>query len=330
MQKTDTTTHRGARLCLSLILGLFGLFTVGCGDLLHIQTSPPADTLALPGEETPISIEEITGLPEHAPTVTIEERVIETGISADPLETPFSPTSDPTSGEGGLIDANPYIPEADILIMKPGDFSIVVSPFRISAYLEPDPNHLVDLRLVGEDGRTLSEKSIMVFPWEGATHATMVSLIEFEIPPGTMEAARMEISVNDEFGRPRAMNSIELILMSEGMPMRNYAESLKEEVVIQYPLDNTLIQGEALLLSGLVKVRSEKPLLIELITETGEVIGSSEAAVLLPEEGDYAIFATQVHYDISEPTWVRLVIRVPSARIPGTAYIKTRVLLLYP
>ncbi|MGD8458522.1 MAG: hypothetical protein PVF83_19265 [Anaerolineales bacterium] len=329
-------THPKSFPCFFLALGMIALLTAGCTEYLRIQSSPNAgnlpgqDTSPPTGEETPLSISDITGLPEHAPTVTVEERPIETSIGDASFETPPSITSEPAPAEDGPAVPAPYIPDADILILKPGDYSIMVSPFRLSAYLEPGFNHLVDLRLVGENGSVLVERSVRVFPWEGASHATMVAMIEFEIPDGSLEAARLEISTTDEFGRPKAMNSIELILMSQGESMRNYAESLKEKVVIQYPLENTLVQGDTLLLSGLVKSPSETPLSIELITETGEIIAASEAAVLLSEDSEYALFAAEVHYDITEPTWVRLVISVPADRIPGLAYIKTRELLLYP
>jgi len=51
---------------------------------------------------------------------------------------------------------------------------------------------------------------------------------------------------------------------------------------------------------------------------------------LIPEDSPYGLFAGEIHYTISKPTWVRLVIRVPGARIPGTAYIKTMEILLNP
>jgi hypothetical protein len=331
MRSARKPPHFRIHLCLFIGLGLVALSAAGCAELLRIQPlaaseNPPAqDTLIPPAEETPLSISDVTGLPEHAPTVTIEDRPIET-----PFETPPPPTLEPSPCSNNSAASAPCIPDADILIMKPGDFSIMTSPFRVSAYLEPGHKHVVDLRIVGEDGGALLEKSVKVYPWVGATEASMISLIEFELPPGATAAARLEISTSDEFGRPKAMNSIELILMSQGIPMRNYTENLKEKVVIQYPLEDSLIQGGTLLLSGLVKARSEKPLSVELIDETGEIIGASQAAVLLPEEGDYGLFATEVHYDISEATWVRLVISVPDVRIPGMAYIKTRELLLYP
>jgi hypothetical protein len=336
MRSFRKIAHRRNHFRLFITLGIMALLTAGCADVLRIQPLAARQnlstqaTLIPPIEETPLSILDVTGLPEHASTVTVGDISIETAISDAPLETPPPPTPEPTPCSNNPAATAPCIPDAEILILKPGDFSIMTSPFRVSAYLEPGHNYLVDLRLVGEDGSTLAKKSVMVLPWQGATKATMVSLIEFEIEPGMIEAARMEIGTRDEFGRPKAMNSIELILMSEGESMRNYAEILKERVVIQYPRNDTLIQGDTLLLSGLVKAPSEKPLSVELITETGEIVGASEAAVLLPEEGGYGIFATEVHYEVTEPTWVRLVISVPDARIPGMAYIKTRELLLYP
>ena len=340
MQKDNPTSHQRIRLWLIVSLGFISLLTAGCGEIFQFQTtssnetSPPQETIQeppiSPAEVTYTPLSEGTSVPEHAPTVTLEDRPIETGISDDPFETPFLPTSDAPSSDGGLIDLSPNISAADILIMKPGHLSMVVSPFRLSAHLEPDPNNLIDIRLVGEDGGVIMEKSVRVFPWVGATTVTLVTLIEFELPPGKLAAARLELSTNDEFGRPRALNSIDLILMTDGIAMRNYTENVKEKVVIQYPLATTRVEGGTLLLSGLVKAYSEKPLSVELIDETGEVIGSTKAAVLLSGEDEYGLFAAEVAYEIDEPTWARLVIRVPGARIPGAAYIKTRELLLNP
>jgi hypothetical protein len=307
------------------------LLMVGCADLLQLQpkeTTPAAtvinETFTSVAGQTLVPVSEVTGLPEHAPTITRAEVAVETGLSEDILQETSVP-DDPAP----LVDPNARFQEADIKILKPGSHSLLVSPFRVSAFLEPDPNYLIDLRLVGEDGRTLSEKTVMAVPWEGQSTVTMVTLIEFEIPTYT-ELGRLEIFVKDEFGRSRALNSIDVILLSEGTSMRNYAEKLQDDVAIHYPLLNSMVQGDTLLVSGLVRTPSEKPLELQLIDETNTIIGSTDAAVLLSEDSPYGLFAGEIHYAISKPTWVRLVIHVPGDRIPGTAYIKTMQVLLNP
>lgn len=316
-------------LCL-LMASCANFLRIQTNETIHTDTVIEATFTAVAGQ-TSVPISEVTNLPEHAPTITRVDVPVETGLSEDiPKETPVPTDPGAASNDPSiLIDPNARFQEADIKILKPGNYSFLTSPFRVSAFLEPDPNHLIDLRLVGEDGRTLLEKTVMAVPWEGQTTVNMVTLIEFEIPAYT-ELGRLEISVKDEFGRPKALNSIDVILLSEGETMRNYAEELTDEVAIHYPLLNSMIQGDTLLVSGLVKTTSEKPLELQLIDETNTIIGETDAAVLIPEDSPYGLFSGEIKYSISKPTWVRLVIRVSGARIPGIAYIKTMQILLNP
>lgn len=338
MPKAPTASQPRTRIRQSMCAVLLCLLLAGCANFLRIQsqeTLPAAtvinETFTAVAGQTLVPVSEVTDLPEHAPTITRAVVAVETGIREEVLqETPLPDSPEPSSDSpSSLIAPNAIFQDADIKILKPGPYSFLTSPFRVSAHLEPDPHYLIDLHLVGEDGRTLTEKTVMAVPWEGQTTVTMATLIEFEIPTYT-ELARLEISVTDEFGRPKALNSIDLILLSEGVPMRNYAEELQDEVAIQYPLINSMVQGNTLLVSGLVKTRSEKPLELQLIDETNTIIGSTDAAVLIPEDSAYGLFAGEIHYTISKSTWVRLVIRVPGARIPGIAYIKTMEILLNP
>jgi len=338
MPKIPTASQPRTRIWQSMCTMILCLLLAGCSDFLRIQSGETISADAVINEtftavagQTSVPVSEVTDLPEHAPTITRADVAVETGIREEPLQEPPLPDGPGPSSDSpaSLIDPSARFTDADIKILKPGPYSFVTSPFRVSAHLEPDPHYLIDLHLVGEDGRTLTDKTVMAVPWEGQTTVTMVTLIEFEIPTYT-ELARLEISVTDEFGRPKALNSIDVILLSEGIPMRNYVEELQDEVAIQYPLINSMVQGDTLLVSGLVKTLSEKPLELQLIDETNTIIGSTDAAVLIPEDSPYGLFAGEIHYTISKPTWVRLVIRVPGARIPGTAYIKTMEILLNP
>lgn len=325
-----------------IILGGIGLLFVGCNGLSTPQTVLPQETVPLtgiaetspvsefstsPSEQTSVPVSEVTNLPEHAPTITPDENASsgqlfpETQEAAAIEEAPVDLSS--------VVDSEAIFPEGEIKIFRPGPFSLVSSPFHVSANLAPGQNDEVHLRLVGEDGRTLAQHTIRVFPFEGATTHPMGMDIVFEIQ-AMSELGRLEISVMDEFGRPRAMNSVDLILLSTGTSKRNYAGDLLEEVVINYPTSNFMVQGDLLLVSGLVRTRSEEPISIEIIDETGTVIGSADAAVLLTEDSDHGIFAGEIEYTVTSPTWVRLVVSVSGERIPGIVYIKTIEVLIGP
>ncbi len=330
----------------AIVSVVFSLVFVGCGGLTSTQTILPQGTTPsneanqitmspiesppMP-EKTDVPVSDVTNLPGHAPTNTPPDTPDETGNDNQPFSEAVTPGAEEEAPVdlSTLVNPDDPFPLGEILIFKPGPYSLLSSPFRISANVAPGPNNEVHIRLVGEDGRVLMQSTIQVYPFAGASTHTMGMEIVFEIQ-AMSELGRLEISVMDEFGRPKAMNSVDLILLSTGTSKRNYAGDLLEEVVINYPTSNIMVQGNSLLVSGLVRTRSEEPLKLELIDETGAVIVSADAAVLLPEDSEHGIFAGEIEYTVTTPTWVRLVISVPGERIPGTAYIKTIEVLIGP
>lgn len=288
-----------------------------------VETDAGFDTPTEAPEQTSVPVSDVTNLPEHAPTITPDE-------NADGGQLfPETQEEEAPVDLSSLVNSDDVFPLGEILIFKPGPYSLLSSPFRVSANVAPGPNNEVHLRLVGEDERVLMKSTIQVFPFEGASTHTMGMEIVFEIQ-AMSELGRLEIKVMDEFGRISAMNSVDLILLSTGTAKRNYAGDFLEEVVINYPTPNLMVQGNSLLVSGLVRTRSEEPIRIELIDETGAVVGSADAAVLLLEDSDHGIFAGEIEYFVSTPTWVSLVISVSGGRIPGITYVKTMEILIGP
>jgi hypothetical protein len=327
----------------AIVLVVFGSLFVGCDGLSTTQTVLPQgttpstnntvetstvfDTPTKEAGQTSIPVSDVTNLPKHAPTITPDENASGGQLFPETQET--AAIEEAPVDLSSLVDSDDIFPGGEIKIFRPGPYSLVSSPVHVTANLAPGQNDEVHLRLVGEDGRTLAQYTVKVYPYVGATTHTMGMDIFFDIQVMS-ELGRLEISVIDEFGRPRAMNSVNLILLSTGTSKRNYGGDLLEEVVINYPTSNLMVQGNLLLVSGLVRTRSEEPLKLELIDETGTVIGSADAAVLLLEDNEHGIFAGEIEYTVTTPTWVRLVIRVPGERIPGMVYIKTMEVLIGP
>ena len=319
------------------------LLSVGCNGLSTTQTVSPQEEAPLtdinietstvfetPTEEagqTSIPVSDVTNLPEHSSTITPDENASDGQLLSETQEE--AAIEEAPVDHSALVDSEAIFPGGEIKIFRPGPFSLVSSPFHVTANLAPGQNNEVHLRLVGEDGRTLAQYTVQVFPYIGATTHTMGMDIFFDIQ-AMSELGRLEISVVDEFGRIRAMNSVDLILLSNGTSKRNYAGDLLEGVLINYPAPNFMVQGNFLLVSGLVRTRSEEPLKLELIDETGAVISSADAAVLLAEDSDHGIFAGEIEYSVTTPTWVRLIVSVPGEHIPGIAYIKTIEVLIGP
>jgi hypothetical protein len=110
----------------------------------------------------------------------------------------------------------------------------------------------------------------------------------------------------------------------------NPAGDLLETIVIQQPSPNRLIQGGELIVSGLARPGSEQPLWVELIASDGRVVGSRLAGVSPSQTVSHSLFATEVSYEVSAPTWVRLTVSERGNRLPGEIHLSSVEILLSP
>lgn len=290
-------------------------------------TSTPVQELPTPVEEqTQIPIEAITDLPEHAPTITAPEKAVETTI-IEPTPAESGAEEGPSALEA-LIPPGATFGEAEIIIARPGSYSKISSPFRLSATVTSGPNH-VDVTLSGEDGRILDEKTVDVHLSRMENFDNLVVDLEFELPV-LAEAGRATLSLRDEFGRVRYANSVELILLSTGSALRNYTAEAQDRLIIQQPFENFMVQGGKLLVTGLIRTPTEKPLLLTLTDEDGEILGTGTASAAQLEDQEYGLFVGEVDYNVAQATWVRLAVAIQGDRVPGVVYLKSVEMVISP
>lgn len=329
----------------------------GCAWLLLVAflaactptTLEPLPT-ALPDDYLPtaIALTIQADMPQLGRTPTLQPEIADhTNLpaSATPSATPApsdtaSPTPSPefSATPGRLPSRTPSptptlgIPDAAIQILAPGPSSRLVSPLRLNTYLKPGLDGRVQIDLLGEDGRLLLRKGYTYLPEVKRTYLTEDLLFEIR---QVGEVARLQISTFDTFDRLLAFNSVDVVLLSFGENDINPAGSLLERVLIIEPLPNKLIQGGTLVVSGQVHPGSSQPLLIELTTARGQVVGYRQAGVPSGDAdtiaGDYSSFRTEIPYAVSEPTWVRLSVRMVSdGPISGLIYLTSQEILLSP
>jgi hypothetical protein len=186
----------------------------------------------------------------------------------------------------------------------------------------------VSVELLGEDGR-LMYRQIFVLNSVSNAQVNLLTEIEFEIA-GVAETARLVISTQDVQGRLLALTSEDLILLSMGEADINPAGDLLETIVIQQPTPNRLVQGGKLIVSGFARPVSDQPLLVEMIASDGRVVGSRLAGVPPSSQGNHGLFATEVSYEVSSPTWVRLAVSERGVRLPGVIRLSSVEVLLSP
>lgn len=280
-------------------------------------THAPAPTFTPAMSPTPENGSATVGGATPTPTSFLAEAI----PTATPSRTlRFTPSPTPT--------AAPEIPLSEIEISVPGALSKVISPIPIRALLVPGDQGRVTIELLGEDGRVLSRQIVILNPNLGRKAGLVIDLA-FEIP-SEAELGRLVVFRQDAAGRTTALSSVELVLLSSGQADYNAVIDLLADVVIQDPLPNALIQGGSLVVTGLARPSTDLNLVAELITESGQVVGQRVFNVARTMPPGHMPFIVEIPFNVSEPTWVLLVIRERGERIPGITYLTSTEVLLSP
>ena len=332
------TRIRIASVVMGVSVFILALVLAGCASFSPTQELPtliPENILPTIIEKTAQALVKPTHTVErleHTLTITSTATIVPTLTPSPPTETSkveITPESEKTpQTTQDADDVGFEIPYAEIQIIRPGPMSKVVSPIDIHVFLSPGEGNRIQLELFGEDGRLMYRK---VFRYH-VPPATLVNLfkdIDFEIA-GVAETARFVVTTFDSHGRVDALVAEDLILMAEGDSDINPPGDLLSNLVIQQPEPKQLIQGGKVIVSGLVRTTSDNPLLVELIDESGRVVGSRLAAISPSEEGGHRLFAAEVPYQVQKATWVRVTVTERGTRLPGAVYVTTTEALLSP
>ena len=225
---------------------------------------------------------------------------------------------------------------AEIAILRPGQYSRLTSPIRLIASFSNEADTDCYITLYGEDGRILAERKFEILPYDDPVNGNVIIDLEFTIE-GMNEVGRLELKTYDPFGRLRALNSVNLILLASGPDDRNYAPEDGERILQQLPFPHqTEIEGGTLFLSGLVRLTptvssgEPDPLVIHLINENGEIVAQGRAPVVLTSGGLIGQYVAEIPYQVEQSTPVLLTIGVIEGRLPGPSYVKTFPITLLP
>lgn len=272
-----------------------------------------------PALPSPASVETAapTDLPETGPTET-------RAPSPAPSNTPSAAVI-PESTEGSPPEG---IPPGTIQFLGPGPGSLVTSPFLLRASLRPGPNATVRVELLGEDGRLLM-REVKAYDLQQNQGVLMGLEITFAIS-AVAETARLQLVIEDEYSRLAAVASLDLLLLSLGDSDLAQAGDGLENIVINAPREDALIQGGVVRVSGLARLRSAQPLLIELRDRDGRIVGTRQAAVTPIPGSSYGAFEIDVPYTVANTTRVRLAVWEPGVEIPGIVHLSSREIVLSP
>ncbi len=198
------------------------------------------------------------------------------------------------------------LPAPFMTIHTPGSGSTVTAPIPVSAMIRPGADGLIRLTLTDKADNTLARQLLRVDA-NGDTEITFDTNLAFEIPNGSMEAL-LTLSTQDDYHRPLALRSVLVTLSSSGKP--EITTNLDETpwLEIDYPEAQDIIAGGKVTVLGSVTPVTHKPIIFELITDSGGVIGTAQLAV--KGAGEQFDFELPLTYNyISSVRDVRLVVR---------------------
>ncbi len=325
----------------SFIIGclIFCVLLSSCGDIsaADVPTLLPTEhiptviamTLAAQGivlvtEETPPALSTTIAAP--VPTQPATETSQPSPTLAQSTLSP-SPTGTP-SPETRMPEPAGDLPESTNQILGPGPGSKVISPFILRAELKPGNDSVVHIELIGQDGQILMREirsyQILETDW-----ISLGSEITYGINT-VAEPGRLQISIVDEHGRLKSVRSVDLVLQSTGIQDLNHPKDQLEQIALESPPPNRLIQGGTMRVSGMARPHSSQPFRIEIVTSDGKIVGTRQVSVMPTNGNQYGSFAIDVPYNIAETNRVRVQVWEPGDQIPGIINLSSVEVLLSP
>ncbi|HRK91292.1 MAG TPA: hypothetical protein PK152_19365 [Anaerolineales bacterium] len=275
-----------------LLASLCGLL-VGCTQAIDSAPTPlPPDYLptvvALTGQAAFATAESLTQAAD--PTATPEP-------TFTPEPTVVLPSPTPTFAAG-------FTEFAQIHFVSPGPLSSLTSPFVLQTILVAGESEVVQVDLLGEDGRVLYRELKKLIRNPAGTFQRFE--ISFEIR-AVSEAGYIRISTKDDFGRIQALNTMPVLLYSVGATQVNPpGNTIYERVTVEGLKEKAEYTGGEVYLSGRLWPFNDQPVFVDITMQDGRPLSSRMLAFNGTETQS---FETTLPYKVTEPTVARLSFR---------------------
>lgn len=296
---------------------LLTLALVGCSSVSPVSlsiTQPASPPTLAPAVEPPP-----TAAAARPPTPAPFNLATPAIVIEQPQE-PIVPT---------LIPASSVLPDAKLAIYRPGPGSQVTSPFQIVGRGGPSYNERVRIRLIGEDGRVISEQTTILFAYPGNA-GNFSTRMAFDTP-ALAESARLEISTDGiRWASLDQMVSVDLVLLSEGPPRIHPVQHGPQKLAILRPRDGGVLEGGSMTVRGAGWADSDLPLTVELLTRGGEALATRQVWLDSQAPGVLGAFEFVIPYEIPYAQYVRVVIREQNVDPPGLRYLSSVEVWLKP
>lgn len=228
------------------------------------------------------------------------------------------------------VSKTPSLNSSDgkIQIISPGTLSKVTSPIDLTSYAQPGSDNKVYIELIGEDGQILFEDN-RVFKDLPRLWAPVNLSLPFK-SNAAVQYARLQIFTWDQYQRIVALNSVNIFLQSDGLNKIYLNNVMFENCVVMIPSQRASIFGGSVRIEGKFHPITQQPIIIELITNSGSIVGSQTIESLTFSGELFLSFKMDILYHVNNLTPARLTIRQPDSRIPGDVFVYSQEIILSP
>ena len=287
-----------------VVLLLIGSLVAGCKPSSNL--TPTAATATIDSEITRTSNTLLT--PEVTPESPQDTQALPTVNALTPIVVE-QPTIQSTEFSSSAQPGQKY-PPALLQVEKPGEMSRLSSPILVTANVYPGNKGLVNVQLIGEDGRLMADQLLQLNTVDTGW-ISLATQIQFEINSAG-ESALIVVSTSDGYDRRIAQVGVPVILMQIGESEIEEPEFFNQPVILSSPVNGGFAKNGSLLIEGQVHLFNESPIIVELISQTGGVVASKAVMVKAAAGKEYVPFSVDLPYSVSKRTPVRLVVRQPS------------------
>jgi hypothetical protein len=246
------------------------------------------------------------------------------------LLTPAVVVDDPSATP--QIEPTPFslsLPLESLYFELPGQSSHVSGSIRIVGWGGPSENERVLLRLLGSDGRVMVSYSTYLSVYPGNSGRFFATL-SYSIPT-LAEDARLEVRIYSPLdGQVAHIATVDLVLLSLGSERIQRGFQGAERITIFSPRQGESLRGGIVRVQGAAWLSADVPLTVQVTDSWGNLVGSLEFALDVPEPGVIGQFDVQVPYDISYTQGGRVAVYEPGEKIPGIVHYNSVYVTLHP
>ena len=276
-------------LVLAALLGLLS----ACSQSIESSPTP------FPPDHLP-TVVALTGQAAFATADALTQSVTPTIVSTStepPIPLTEIPSATPTFAAG-------FTDFAQIRFLTPGPASSLISPINLQMELVSGESEVVQVDLLGEDGRVLYRDLEKVT--RNVKGIFRRFDLKFEIR-AVSEAGYIRVSSKDDFGRLQALNTMPVLLYSVGSAQINPpGNMIYERVMVEGLKEKADFYAGEVNLKGRIWPFNDQPMIVELVLPNGSPISTR----ILDFNGiDTRPFETSLPYKVTEPAMARLTFR---------------------